>query len=82
MTLFTRYHISCNSQNKADAVYLCQVKYPVVGRNVSNLLLSVVLKRLLAAHLVIYSPSADFGGTVTRLSLSLGLSIHAVLELY
>lgn len=50
--------------------------------NFSNLLLSVVLKRLLAAHLVIYSPSVDFGDTVTRLLLSLGLSICAGLDFY
>lgn len=38
-----------------------------------------MLKRLLAAHLVVHSPSVDFRGTVTGLSLSSGFCICAVL---
>lgn len=52
------------------------------GDQFSNMLLSVVLKRLLAVHLVIYSPSVGFGDTVTRLLLSMELGVYAGLDFY
>lgn len=78
----THCYVPRDLQNKADACVSLPSEYPLVEINFSNLLLSVVLKSLLAAHLVIYSPSADVGDTVTVLLLSLGLSVCVALDLY
>lgn len=77
MTLFSQCYVSCKSQNKADALLSLPGKYPLVEIHYTNLL-CVVLKSLLPAHLVIASPSADFGDTVTGLSFCLGLSVCGV----
>ena len=65
MTLFfLQCPIPCNT-TKQMCVYHCQVKYPVVEINVFNLLLSAVLKNVVAARLVIDLPSVGCDDAVT-----------------